>query len=49
MQKALADPAVKGIVVASAKKDFIAGGDLAELAALPTRRPSMPRSAAPTS
>ena len=32
MQKALADPAVKGIVVASAKKDFIAGGDLAELA-----------------
>jgi 3-hydroxyacyl-CoA dehydrogenase/enoyl-CoA hydratase/3-hydroxybutyryl-CoA epimerase len=31
MQKALADPAVKGIVVASAKKDFIAGGDLAEL------------------
>jgi 3-hydroxyacyl-CoA dehydrogenase/enoyl-CoA hydratase/3-hydroxybutyryl-CoA epimerase len=33
MQKALADPAVKGIVVASAKKDFIAGGDLAELGA----------------
>jgi len=32
MQKALADPAVKGIVVASAKRDFIAGGDLAELA-----------------
>jgi 3-hydroxyacyl-CoA dehydrogenase/enoyl-CoA hydratase/3-hydroxybutyryl-CoA epimerase len=32
MQKALADPAVKGIVVASAKKDFIAGGDLAEMA-----------------
>ena len=32
MQKALADPAVRGIVVASAKKDFIAGGDLAELA-----------------
>jgi 3-hydroxyacyl-CoA dehydrogenase/enoyl-CoA hydratase/3-hydroxybutyryl-CoA epimerase len=32
MQKALADPAVKGIVVTSAKKDFIAGGDLAELA-----------------
>ncbi|MBK9350371.1 MAG: enoyl-CoA hydratase/isomerase family protein [Sulfuritalea sp.] len=32
MQKALADPAVKGVVVASAKKDFIAGGDLAELA-----------------
>jgi 3-hydroxyacyl-CoA dehydrogenase/enoyl-CoA hydratase/3-hydroxybutyryl-CoA epimerase len=31
MQKALADPAVKGIVLASAKKDFIAGGDLAEL------------------
>ncbi len=27
-QKALADPAVKGIVVASAKADFIAGGDL---------------------
>jgi 3-hydroxyacyl-CoA dehydrogenase/enoyl-CoA hydratase/3-hydroxybutyryl-CoA epimerase len=33
MQKALADPAVKGIVIASAKKDFIAGGDLAELGA----------------
>ncbi|MCK9380588.1 MAG: 3-hydroxyacyl-CoA dehydrogenase NAD-binding domain-containing protein [Sulfuritalea sp.] len=33
MQKALADAAVKGIVVASAKKDFIAGGDLAELGA----------------
>jgi 3-hydroxyacyl-CoA dehydrogenase/enoyl-CoA hydratase/3-hydroxybutyryl-CoA epimerase len=33
MQKALADPAVKGIVVVSAKKDFIAGGDLAELGA----------------
>ena len=33
MQKALADTAVKGIVVASAKKDFIAGGDLAELGA----------------
>ena len=32
MQKALANPAVKGIVIASAKKDFIAGGDLAELA-----------------
>jgi 3-hydroxyacyl-CoA dehydrogenase/enoyl-CoA hydratase/3-hydroxybutyryl-CoA epimerase len=32
MQKALADPTVKGIVVASAKKDFIAGGDLAEMA-----------------
>ncbi|MBI5900586.1 MAG: enoyl-CoA hydratase/isomerase family protein [Rhodocyclales bacterium] len=32
MKKALADPAVKGVVVASAKKDFIAGGDLAELA-----------------
>ncbi|MCX7166224.1 MAG: 3-hydroxyacyl-CoA dehydrogenase NAD-binding domain-containing protein [Rhodocyclales bacterium] len=32
MQKALGDPAVRGIVVASAKKDFIAGGDLAELA-----------------
>jgi len=27
-QKALADPAVKGILVASAKADFIAGGDL---------------------
>jgi len=33
MQRLLADPAVKGIVVASAKKDFIAGGDLAELGA----------------
>jgi 3-hydroxyacyl-CoA dehydrogenase/enoyl-CoA hydratase/3-hydroxybutyryl-CoA epimerase len=33
MQKSLADPEVKGIVVASAKKDFIAGGDLAELGA----------------
>ena len=33
MQKALADPAVKGVVVALAKKDFIAGGDLAELGA----------------
>ena len=33
MTKALADPAVKGMVVASAKKDFIAGGDLAELGA----------------
>ena len=33
MQKALADPVVKGVVVASAKKDFIAGGDLAELGA----------------
>ncbi len=32
MQKALADPAVKGIVVASAKRDFIAGGDLGEMA-----------------
>ncbi|MBI5109329.1 MAG: enoyl-CoA hydratase/isomerase family protein [Rhodocyclales bacterium] len=32
MQKALADPAVKGIVLASAKKDFIAGGDLGEMA-----------------
>ena len=31
MQKALADPTVKGIIIASAKKDFIAGGDLAEL------------------
>ncbi len=27
-QKALADPAVKGLLVASAKPDFIAGGDL---------------------
>ncbi len=33
MQKLLADPSVKGIVLASAKKDFIAGGDLAELGA----------------
>ncbi|MCF8198346.1 MAG: enoyl-CoA hydratase/isomerase family protein [Sulfuritalea sp.] len=33
MQKALNDPTVKGIVLASAKKDFIAGGDLAELGA----------------
>lgn len=33
MPMALADPAVKGIIVASAKKDFIAGGDLAELGA----------------
>ena len=32
MQKALANPAVKGVVVASAKKDFIAGGDLGEMA-----------------
>ncbi len=32
MQKALADPAVKGVVIVSAKKDFIAGGDLAEMA-----------------
>jgi 3-hydroxyacyl-CoA dehydrogenase/enoyl-CoA hydratase/3-hydroxybutyryl-CoA epimerase len=32
MQKALADPAVKGIVLVSAKKDFIAGGDLGEMA-----------------
>jgi len=32
MRKALADPAVKGVVVASAKKDFIAGGDLGEMA-----------------
>ena len=28
MQNALAEPAVKGILIASAKKDFIAGGDL---------------------
>ncbi len=28
IQNALADPAVKGILIASAKKDFIAGGDL---------------------
>ncbi|GMU47862.1 MAG: 3-hydroxyacyl-CoA dehydrogenase [Candidatus Desulfobacillus denitrificans] len=28
VQKALADPAVKGLLVASAKADFIAGGDL---------------------
>ena len=28
MDKAIADPAVKGIIVTSAKKDFIAGGDL---------------------
>jgi len=28
MRNALADPAVKGILIASAKKDFIAGGDL---------------------
>ena len=27
-QKALVDPAVKGLLVASAKADFIAGGDL---------------------
>ena len=27
-QKALADPAVKGMLIVSAKKDFIAGGDL---------------------
>ncbi|HLA33411.1 MAG TPA: 3-hydroxyacyl-CoA dehydrogenase NAD-binding domain-containing protein [Rhodocyclaceae bacterium] len=32
-ERALADPAVKGILVASAKKDFIAGGDLEELLA----------------
>jgi 3-hydroxyacyl-CoA dehydrogenase/enoyl-CoA hydratase/3-hydroxybutyryl-CoA epimerase len=31
MKRALADPSVKGIVLTSAKKDFIAGGDLAEL------------------
>jgi enoyl-CoA hydratase/carnithine racemase len=49
MQKALADPAVKGIVVASAKKDFIAGGDLAELSGATDRPPSMPRSARRTS
>ncbi|MFA6313084.1 MAG: 3-hydroxyacyl-CoA dehydrogenase NAD-binding domain-containing protein [Sterolibacterium sp.] len=28
VRKALADPAVKGLLIASAKKDFIAGGDL---------------------
>ena len=28
MDKAIADPAVSGILVTSAKKDFIAGGDL---------------------
>jgi len=28
IQTALADPAVKGVLIASAKKDFIAGGDL---------------------
>jgi 3-hydroxyacyl-CoA dehydrogenase/enoyl-CoA hydratase/3-hydroxybutyryl-CoA epimerase len=33
MHNLLADPAVKGIVLASAKKDFIAGGDLAAFAA----------------
>ena len=33
MNKAVADPAVKGILVASAKKDFIAGGDLEMLLA----------------
>ena len=31
--KALTDPAIKGLLLASAKKDFIAGGDLDELAA----------------
>ena len=31
MQKALGNPAVKGILIASAKKDFIAGGDLETL------------------
>lgn len=29
--KALVDPAVKGILLASAKKDFVAGGDLGEM------------------
>ena len=33
MNKAVADPAVKGILVTSAKKDFIAGGDLEMLLA----------------
>jgi 3-hydroxyacyl-CoA dehydrogenase/enoyl-CoA hydratase/3-hydroxybutyryl-CoA epimerase len=33
MQRLLADDSVKGIVLVSAKKDFIAGGDLAELGA----------------
>ncbi|MCX7176838.1 MAG: 3-hydroxyacyl-CoA dehydrogenase, partial [Proteobacteria bacterium] len=31
VRQALADPVVKGILVASAKKDFIAGGDLEKL------------------
>src|SRR5512143_3729069 len=34
MDRALADPAVRGILVTSAKKDFIAGGDLDVLAAM---------------
>ncbi len=35
VKKALADPSVKGILLASAKKDFVAGGDLAEMLANP--------------
>jgi 3-hydroxyacyl-CoA dehydrogenase/enoyl-CoA hydratase/3-hydroxybutyryl-CoA epimerase len=31
VSKALVDPAVKGILLASAKKDFVAGGDLGEM------------------
>jgi 3-hydroxyacyl-CoA dehydrogenase/enoyl-CoA hydratase/3-hydroxybutyryl-CoA epimerase len=33
VRQALADPAVKGLLLASAKKDFVAGGDLAEMLA----------------
>ena len=35
VRQALADPAVKGLLLASAKKDFVAGGDLAEMLANP--------------
>lgn len=33
---AIADPAIKGVVIASAKRDFIVGADLAEVMADPT-------------
>jgi 3-hydroxyacyl-CoA dehydrogenase/enoyl-CoA hydratase/3-hydroxybutyryl-CoA epimerase len=38
MDKAIADPAIKGIIVTSAKKDFIAGGDLEMLLAMKTAK-----------
>jgi 3-hydroxyacyl-CoA dehydrogenase/enoyl-CoA hydratase/3-hydroxybutyryl-CoA epimerase len=43
VEQAIGDPAVKGVVITSAKRDFLAGADLAELAQAKDAAPLMAR------